>query len=230
MAAESNRIIEITGLSKVYATDGLETHALSDISLTVASGEFVAILGPSGCGKSTLLGILGLLDWATRGHYRLNGVDVSGLDGVEMARLRNGHIGFIFQTFNLIRDLSVESNVELPLIYRGLGRHERRDRVYEALKRVGMNRLAKHQPGQLTGGQQQRAALARALVGDPSILLVDEPTGNLDSNNGELVMDLISELHASGCTICMMTHDARFAGRAPRRLLLADGCLAEGLS
>lgn len=230
MAAESDCIIQTRGLNKVYLADDLETHALYDISLSVAPGEFLAILGPSGCGKSTLLGILGLLDTASSGAYQLNGVAVSDLDETEMARLRNEHIGFIFQTFNLIGDMSVQANVELPLIYRRLPRQERRDRVDEALKRVDMNHRAKHRPGQLSGGQQQRVAVARALVGDPSILLADEPTGNLDSKNGEIVMDLISELHGGGCTICMVTHDARFASRASRQLWLADGCLAEGLS
>lgn len=230
MTAESNLIIDVTALNKLYSIEDLDTHALSDISLSVTSGEFVAILGPSGCGKSTLLGILGLLDTASGGEYRLNGVPVSDLDETEMARLRNEHIGFIFQTFNLIGDLSVQANVELPLIYRGLTQQERRERVYEALKRVDMAHRAKHYPNQLSGGQQQRVAVARALVGNPSILLADEPTGNLDSRNGELVMELITALHASGCTICMVTHDARFASRASRRLALADGCLVDGLS
>jgi putative ABC transport system ATP-binding protein len=219
----NDSLIFLDALTKVFLTDEVETRALSAIHLRIASGEYVAISGPSGCGKSTLLSILGLLDSPSSGSYVLNGRPVQGLGARERARIRNREIGFIFQSFNLIGDLSVYENVELPLTYRGLGRTERRRRVDEALERVAMSHRARHSPGQLSGGQQQRVAVARALVGEPSILLADEPTGNLDSRNGEAVMELLSELHRGGATICMVTHDARFASHADRTIQLFDG-------
>jgi putative ABC transport system ATP-binding protein len=220
-------LIGLEGLGKVFYTDEVETHALSGIHLTVEQGEYVAISGPSGCGKSTLLAILGLLDTATAGTYTLNGQPVQNLDARQRARIRNREIGFIFQSFNLIGDLTVFENVELPLTYRGLPPSERRQRVTESLERVGMSHREKHLPSQLSGGQQQRVAVARALVGRPSVLLADEPTGNLDSRNGQAVMDLLSELHRDGTTICMVTHDSRFAGCAKRMVHLFDGRVVE---
>jgi putative ABC transport system ATP-binding protein len=220
-------LIGLEGLGKVFYTDEVETHALSGIHLTVEQGEYVAISGPSGCGKSTLLAILGLLDTATAGIYKLNGQPVTGLDARQRARIRNREIGFIFQSFNLIGDLTVFENVELPLTYRGMPPSERRQRVTESLERVGMSHREKHLPSQLSGGQQQRVAVARALVGRPSVLLADEPTGNLDSRNGQAVMDLLSELHRDGTTICMVTHDSRFAGCAKRMVHLFDGRVVE---
>ena len=218
------QLIELDGVRKVYYTEEVETHALSEIHLQIKEGEFVSIAGPSGCGKSTLLSILGLLDTPTSGVYRLDGNPVADLDSSTRARIRNRHIGFIFQAFNLIGDLSVFENVELPLTYRdGLSKAERRDRVQEALERVGMAHRLKHYPAQLSGGQQQRVAVARALVGKPSILLADEPTGNLDSKNGEAVMSLLDELHAGGATICVVTHDSRYADFAQRKIFLFDG-------
>jgi len=216
-------LISLTGLQKVFLTDEVETHALSDIHLEIREGEFLAISGPSGCGKSTLLSILGLLDTPTGGEYILNGKPVANLKLAERARIRNREIGFIFQSFNLIGDLTVFENVELPLVYRGMNAGERRTRVLEVLEEVGMSHRAKHLPSQLSGGQQQRVAVARALAGRPSILLADEPTGNLDSANGEAVMELLSELHRRGATICMVTHDARFANAAQRTVHLFDG-------
>jgi putative ABC transport system ATP-binding protein len=216
-------LIHLKDLSKVFYTDELETHALSGIHLTIDKGEYVAIAGPSGCGKSTLLSILGLLDTPSSGSYVLNGHSVSGLDARQRARIRNREIGFIFQSFNLIGDLTVYENVDLPLTYRGMSGAERKKRVTEALERVGMSHREKHLPSQLSGGQQQRVAVARALVGKPSVLLADEPTGNLDSKNGQAVMDLLAELHADGATICMVTHDPRFAGCAKRSIHLFDG-------
>ena len=220
-------LIQLEGLSKVFYTDEVETHALSGIHLTIDRGEYVAIAGPSGCGKSTLLSILGLLDTPTAGTYVLNGATVQGLDARQRARIRNREIGFIFQSFNLIGDLTVYENVELPLTYRGMPGAERKKRVTEALERVGMSHREKHLPSQLSGGQQQRVAVARALVGKPSVLLADEPTGNLDSKNGQAVMDLLAELHADGSTICMVTHDPRFAGCAKRNVQLFDGRVVE---
>jgi putative ABC transport system ATP-binding protein len=216
-------LIVLENLVKVFETDEVETHALSSIHLTINRGEYVAIAGPSGCGKSTLLSILGLLDAPTSGSYTLNGHPVQSLDAAERARIRNREIGFVFQSFNLIGDLSVYENVELPLTYRGMPARERAERVKSALERVGMGHRARHLPGQLSGGQQQRVAVARALVGDPSILLADEPTGNLDSRNGEAVMDLLRELHRGGATICMVTHDQRFTLYAERTVHLFDG-------
>jgi len=217
-------LIHLEEVSKVFLTDEVETHALSGVHLDVGDGEYVSISGPSGCGKSTLLSILGLLDTPSSGRYRLNSTPVEELSASDRARVRNREIGFIFQAFNLIGDLTVFENVELPLTYRdGVGRAERKDRVIEALERVGMAHRLKHYPAQLSGGQQQRVAVARALVGRPSILLADEPTGNLDSRNGEAVMALLDELHRGGATICMVTHDPRYAEFAQRKIHLFDG-------
>jgi putative ABC transport system ATP-binding protein len=222
---ESNdTLIEIEDMTKVFYTDEVETHALSGIHLTITRGEYLAMSGPSGCGKSTLLSILGLLDAPTAGRYRLNGRPVESLGFGDRSRIRNQEIGFIFQSFNLIGDLTVEENVELPLTYRtGMSSAERKRRLREALERVNMAHRMRHYPAQLSGGQQQRVAVARALAGSPSILLADEPTGNLDSKNGEAVMQLLSELHREGSTICMVTHDARFARHAQREVHLFDG-------
>src|SRR4051812_3316896 len=200
-------VIRLKSVAKVFLTDEVETHALADVNLDVAKGEYVSIAGPSGCGKSTLLSILGLLDSATSGEYWLNGQAVADLPAKDRARVRNREIGFIFQSFNLIGDLTVFENVELPLTYRGMAPAERRTRVTAALERVGMAHRAKHLPSQLSGGQQQRVAVARAVAGEPAMLLADEPTGNLDSKSGESVMDLLHELHRAGATICMVTHD-----------------------
>ncbi len=220
-------LIQLEGLTKVFTTDEVETHALSGVHLAVGKGDYVAISGPSGCGKSTLLSILGLLDSPSGGAYRLNGRPVESLKVRERARIRNREIGFVFQSFNLIGDLTVYENVELPLTYRGMGRAERKRRVTEALEKVGMSHRAKHYPSQLSGGQQQRVAVARALVGQPSILLADEPTGNLDSKNGEAVMELLGDLHRGGATICMVTHDPRFARHADRTIHLFDGQIVD---
>jgi putative ABC transport system ATP-binding protein len=223
----SEPLIALEGIKKVFYTDEVETHALSDIHLEIRKGEYVAIAGPSGCGKTTLLSILGLLDSPTDGTYTLDGQPVSRLSASDRARVRNRQIGFIFQAFNLIGDLTVYENVELPLTYRGMDAAERRRRVTEALERVGMAHRMKHFPAQLSGGQQQRVAVARAVAGDPAILLADEPTGNLDSTNGEAVMELLRELHQSGATICMVTHDARYARHAERSVHLFDGKVVE---
>ncbi|HKQ61526.1 MAG TPA: ABC transporter ATP-binding protein [Candidatus Polarisedimenticolaceae bacterium] len=220
-------LIQLQGVTKVFFTDEVETHALAGIHLEIRRGEYVSIAGPSGCGKSTLLSILGLLDSPTEGSYVLNGRQVHDLDMAARARIRNREIGFIFQSFNLIGDLTVYENVELPLTYRGTRSAERAQWVGEALERVGMAHRARHLPSQLSGGQQQRVAVARALVGKPSILLADEPTGNLDSRNGEAVMELLQELHRGGATICMVTHDSRFARHAERSVHLFDGRVAE---
>jgi putative ABC transport system ATP-binding protein len=216
-------VIKLSGITKVFATDEVETHALSKVDVEIKRGEYVSIAGPSGCGKSTLLSILGLLDSPTEGSYSLNGRSVSELSARDRARVRNREIGFIFQSFNLIGDLTVFENVELPLTYRGMRPAERRQRVTEALERVGMAHRAKHLPSQLSGGQQQRVAVARAVAGEPVILLADEPTGNLDSKSGEAVMDLLKELYQSGATICMVTHDPRYARHAERHIHLFDG-------
>jgi putative ABC transport system ATP-binding protein len=216
-------LIQLDKIEKVFLTDEVETHALFDVSFEIRHGEYVSISGPSGCGKSTLLSILGLLDSPTSGSYVLRGEPVEHLDHAERARVRNREIGFIFQSFNLIGDLTVWENVELPLTYRGLTAAERRERVEEALAKVGMTARAKHYPAQLSGGQQQRVAVARALGGRPSILLADEPTGNLDSKNGEAVMALLRDLHAEGATICLVTHDERYAQDAQRTIQLFDG-------
>jgi putative ABC transport system ATP-binding protein len=222
--AASAALIHLDGVKKVFLTDEVETHALAGIYLEVRRGEYVAIAGPSGCGKSTLLSILGLLDTASEGSYLLNGQQVASLSVAQRARIRNREIGFIFQSFNLIGDLTVVENVELPLTYRhDLTAAERRERAAEALARVGMGHRNRHLPNQLSGGQQQRVAVARALAGHPSVLLADEPTGNLDYHNGEAVMSLLDELHAGGATICMVTHDERFAKCAGRTVHLFDG-------
>jgi putative ABC transport system ATP-binding protein len=220
-------LIRLDGLKKIFATDEVETHALAGVHLDVGKGEYVAISGPSGCGKSTLLSILGLLDSPSEGEYWLDGEPVASLSTADRAKIRNRKIGFIFQSFNLIGDLTVYENVELPLTYRGQGAADRKRAVQEALDRVGMSHRARHLPSQLSGGQQQRVAVARALVGDPSILLADEPTGNLDSKNGEAVMELLRELHRGGATICMVTHDPRFAAHADRTIHLFDGRVVE---
>ena len=225
--SDTPALIDLSGVTKVFLTDEVETHALSGIHLKIAKGEFAAIAGPSGCGKSTLLSILGLLDSPTDGQYILNGQPVAKLTAADRARVRNREIGFIFQSFNLIGDLTVFENVELPLIYRGMKAAERRERANAALDRVGMAHRAKHLPSQLSGGQQQRVAVARAVGGQPSILLADEPTGNLDSKNGEAVMDLLRELHRGGATICMVTHDPRYAAHADREVHLFDGRVVE---
>jgi putative ABC transport system ATP-binding protein len=220
-------LIRLDGVTKVFLTDEVETHALSGIHLEIGSGDFVSIAGPSGCGKSTLLSILGLLDSPSEGGYWLSGKAVENLKLSERARIRNREIGFIFQSFNLIGDLTVFENVELPLTYRGMRSAERKGRVTEALEKVGMAHRAKHLPSQLSGGQQQRVAVARALVGQPLILLADEPTGNLDSKNGEAVMELLANLHREGATICMVTHDPRFSRHAQRTVHLFDGRIVE---
>ena len=225
--SEMPPVIRLQGVTKVFVTDEVETHALERIDVEIGRGEYVAISGPSGCGKSTLLSILGLLDSPSNGSYSLNGRQVSDLKPWERARVRNREIGFIFQSFNLIGDLSVFENVELPLTYRGMRPAERRQRVTDALERVGMAHRAKHLPSQLSGGQQQRVAVARAVAGEPVILLADEPTGNLDSKSGESVMDLLKELYMSGATICMVTHDPRYARHAERSIYLFDGRVVE---
>ncbi len=223
MNAPADSLIHLRAVKKIFYTDEVETHALAGIDMDIKKGEYVAIAGPSGCGKSTLLSILGLLDSPTEGDYWLNGQSVAELPLSARARTRNREIGFIFQSFNLIGDLTVFENVELPLTYRGLKASERRDRVGAALEKVGMAHRAKHLPSQLSGGQQQRVAVARAVGGKPSILLADEPTGNLDSRNGESVMELLRELHGEGATICMVTHDPRYARHAERGIHLFDG-------
>ena len=222
-----NSLIKLEAIKKVFYTDEVETHALSGIHLDIKQGEYLSIAGPSGCGKSTLLSILGLLDSPTEGSYTLNGQSVANLDHSQRARIRNREVGFIFQSFNLIGDLTVFENVELPLTYRGMNAAERKQRVTQALERVGMAHRMKHYPSQLSGGQQQRVAVARALGGKPAILLADEPTGNLDSKNGEAVMELLRELHREGATICMVTHDPRFARHADRQVHLFDGRIVE---
>ena len=221
-------LIQIQDLTKVFFTDEIETHALSGVHLSISKGEYLAMSGPSGCGKSTLLSIIGLLDTPTSGTYFLNGKAVENLDFAERSRIRNQEIGFIFQSFNLIGDLTVYENVELPLTYRQkMNSSERKERVMEALERVGMAHRVRHYPSQLSGGQQQRVAVARALGGRPSILLADEPTGNLDSRNGEAVMELLQNLHSDGATICMVTHDPRYARHADRSIHLFDGRVVE---
>src|ERR1700732_4902716 len=227
MADANGTLIKMEGVKKVFFTDEVETHPLSEIHLEIQKGQYISIAGPSGCGKSTLLSILGLLDSPTDGNYWLNGQPVANLTISERTRIRNREIGFIFQAFNLIGDLTVYENVELPLTYRSMASAERKKRVQEVLERVGMAHRMKHYPSQLSGGQQQRVAVARALVGQPSILLADEPTGNLDSKNSEAVMDLLRQLHREGATICMVTHDPRYAGIADRSIHLFDGRIVE---
>lgn len=220
-------LIRLQGVTKVFLTEEVETHALSGINMDIHKGEFLAISGPSGCGKSTLLSILGLLDTPTDGSYYLNGKSVEKLTNSERVRIRNREIGFIFQSFNLIGDLTVYENVELPLTYRNMPGGERKQRVMEALEKVGMSHRMKHYPSQLSGGQQQRVAVARALGGGPSILLADEPTGNLDSTNGEAVMELLTNLYRQGSTICIVTHDPRYVEFAERTVHLFDGLVVE---
>ena len=227
MAEGVQPLIQLSDLGKVFYTEELETHALSGVHLDIDRGEFVSIAGPSGCGKSTLLSIIGLLDTATAGEYQLDGEPVQGLSVGDRARIRNEAIGFIFQAFNLIGDLTVYENVELPLVYRDMRGSERKTRVQAALERVGMVHREKHFPAQLSGGQQQRVAVARAIVGEPLILLADEPTGNLDSTNGKAVMDLLGELHDDGATVCMVTHDPRYADLAERTVHLFDGRIVD---
>jgi putative ABC transport system ATP-binding protein len=227
MQPSQETLIELEGVTKVFYTDEVETHALAGVHLQIQRGEYLSIAGPSGCGKSTLLSILGLLDSPTAGRYVLKGRPVESLKASERARIRNREVGFIFQAFNLIGDLTVYENVELPLTYRGMRAAERKKRVQEALEKVGMSHRMKHYPSQLSGGQQQRVAVARGLGGDPSILLADEPTGNLDSVNGQAVMDLLSDLHRQGATICMVTHDPRYADFADRTVHLFDGRVVE---
>jgi len=223
MATNGQPLIRLEGITKVFYTDEIETHALSGVHLELRQGEYIAIAGPSGSGKSTLLAIIGLLDSPSDGTYTLKDKSVAKLDIDDRARIRNREIGFIFQSFNLIGDLTVYENVELPLTYRGMSASERKTRVQSALERVGMGHRVRHYPSQLSGGQQQRVAVARALAGSPAILLADEPTGNLDSRNAEAVMDLLRDLHREGATICMVTHDPRFARHADRELHLFDG-------
>jgi putative ABC transport system ATP-binding protein len=227
MQENAQHVIRLEGVKKVFLTDEVETHALDNINIEINRGEYVSIAGPSGCGKSTLLSILGLLDTPTEGTYTLNNQTAVSLSLAQRARVRNREVGFIFQSFNLIGDLNVFENVELPLTYRGMRPAERRQRVTAALERVGMAHRAKHLPSQLSGGQQQRVAVARAVCGEPSILLADEPTGNLDSKNGEAVMNLLKELHDTGATICMVTHDERYAKHAERTIHLFDGRVVE---
>jgi putative ABC transport system ATP-binding protein len=220
-------LIRLESVTKVFYTDEVETHALAGVHLEIQKGEFLSIAGPSGCGKSTLLSILGLLDSPTDGNYWINTHPVAKLSLADRTRIRNREIGFIFQAFNLIGDLTVFENVELPLTYRSMPGAERKKRVQEVLERVGMAHRMKHYPSQLSGGQQQRVAVARALVGQPSILLADEPTGNLDSKNSEAVIDLLRQLHSEGATICMVTHDPRYASIADRSIHLFDGRIVE---
>jgi putative ABC transport system ATP-binding protein len=223
MPHDTDTLIRLQGIQKIFYTEEVETHALSDVDLQIRKGEYISISGPSGGGKTTLLSILGLLDTPSNGEYLLDGEAVATLSASERARVRNRQIGFVFQAFNLIGDLTVYENVELPLTYRGMSAADRRRRVGEALEEVGMSNRAKHNPPQLSGGQQQRVAVARAVAGDPAILLADEPTGNLDSSNGEAVMDLLQRLHLRGATICMVTHDPRYAAHAERSIELFDG-------
>jgi putative ABC transport system ATP-binding protein len=227
MHEKSPDVIRLEGVNKVFFTDEVETHALSNIHLNVKQGEYVSIAGPSGCGKTTLLSIIGLLDSPTQGEYRLNDRRVADLSIVDRARVRNREVGFIFQSFNLIGDMTVYENVELPLCYRGVPASKRKSRTLDALKKVGMTQRMKHYPAQLSGGQQQRAAVARALVGDPRILLADEPTGNLDSTNGEAVMELLVDLHRGGATICTVTHNESYARYAERTVHLLDGRIVD---
>ncbi len=227
MSASAQTLIHLEDVKKIFYTDEVETHALSGVHMDIKDGEYISIAGPSGCGKSTLLSILGLLDSPSEGSYQIKGQPVESLTPAERARIRNREIGFIFQSFNLIGDLTVYENVELPLTYRGMSASERKQRVTEALERVGMAHRAKHLPSQLSGGQQQRVAVARAVAGQPAILLADEPTGNLDSINGEAVMALLQELHQGGATICMVTHDQRYARHADRIIHLFDGRVVE---
>jgi len=223
MTTQNSPLIRLENVTKIFYTDEVETHALSSVGFQIDAGEYVSIAGPSGCGKSTLLSILGLLDTPSSGQYWLEGEAVADLPISERARIRNRQVGFIFQSFNLVGDLNVFENVELPLTYRGMDRAERKQRVMQALEKVGMAHRARHLPAQLSGGQQQRVAVARAIAGEPAILLADEPTGNLDSTNGEAVMKLLTDLHQAGSTICMVTHDQRYAGQAGKEIHMFDG-------
>jgi putative ABC transport system ATP-binding protein len=227
MTGDAPSVVSLANLTKKFVTDEIETHALSDVSLEIRRGDYVSIAGPSGCGKSTLLSIIGLLDTPTNGSYALNGHPVANLSVGERARIRNREIGFIFQSFNLIADLTVFENVELPLTYRSMSPAERKERVGRALDDVGMGHRAKHLPSQLSGGQQQRVAVARAIAGEPSLLLADEPTGNLDSKSGESVMDLLRRIHDNGATICIVTHDPRYARHAHCSINLFDGRIVD---
>lgn len=227
MIQSNETLINVENLHKVFITEEVETHALSGVHLKIHKGEYVAIAGPSGCGKSTLLSVLGLLDSPTQGNYCLNNTSVADLSASQRARIRNQKVGFIFQSFNLIGDLTVYENVELPLTYQKMPKNKRKERVLVALKKVSMAHRMKHYPAQLSGGQQQRVAVARAIVTEPSILLADEPTGNLDSANGDIVMKMLSDLHKSGSTICMVTHDPRYAKHAQRTVYLFDGRIVE---
>jgi putative ABC transport system ATP-binding protein len=229
MLNQTQTVIKLENISKVFLTDELETHALNEVSLEIEDGQFVAINGPSGCGKSTLLSILGLLDKPSSGNYSLGGREVADLTQAEMAKIRNREVGFIFQSFNLIGDLSVYENVELPLTYRGMKSSHRKDLAEEALEKVGMAHRMKHLPSQLSGGQQQRVAVARALAGKPQILLADEPTGNLDSKNGEAVMALLKDLNDEGATICMVTHDERYSSFSSHTIHLFDGKVVDSI-
>ncbi len=220
-------MIKTDSISKVFRTEEVETHALINVSLEVKKGEFVAIMGPSGCGKSTLLNILGLLDRPTNGQYILDGKDMSALTEKERNVIRRGTLGFIFQSFNLIDELTVEENIELPLLYMKVPADERKRRITDALKRMAIEHRAKHFPSQLSGGQQQRTAIARAVVMQPKVILADEPTGNLDSKNGLEVMGLLRELHREGTTIVMVTHSARDAAYSDRIVNLFDGCVVD---
>ncbi len=230
MSANQEPLIRMTGLGKVFVTDEVETHALADVHLEIDRGDYVSIAGPSGCGKSTLLSIRGLLDTPTSGRYVIGDSPVESISARDRARLRNLTIGFVFQNFNLIGDLTVAENVELPLVYRDMRAAQRKEWTREALEKVGMEHRANHYPAQLSGGQQQRVAVARALVGRPLVLLADEPTGNLDSRNGDAVMKLLAELHQGGATICMVTHDPRYADRAERTVHLFDGRIVDDRS
>jgi putative ABC transport system ATP-binding protein len=229
MTGDARPVVSLEGLTKKFVTDEIETYALSEVNLEIRRGDYVSIAGPSGCGKSTLLSIIGLLDTPTEGTYVLNGRPVADLSVGERAHIRNREIGFIFQSFNLIGDLTVSENVELPLTYRGMSPADRKQRVAQALDDVGMGHRAKHLPSQLSGGQQQRVAVARAIAGDPSLLLADEPTGNLDSKSGESVMDLLRRIHEKGATICIVTHDPRYARHAQRSINLFDGRIVDAV-
>ena len=227
MVQANQVLIDVQDLHKVFVTEEVETHALSNIHLRIYKGEYIAIAGPSGCGKSTLLSILGLLDSPSEGNYNLNKNPVADLSASQRARIRNREVGFIFQSFNLIGDLTVYENVELPLTYQKMPKAERKERVHNALEKVFMAHRMKHYPAQLSGGQQQRVAVARAIVTEPSILLADEPTGNLDSANGDIVMEMLTHLHKNGSTICMVTHDPRYASHAQRTVHLFDGRIVD---
>jgi putative ABC transport system ATP-binding protein len=227
MTDANGTFIRLEGITKVFQADEVETHALSHVNLEIRRGEYISISGPSGCGKSTLLSILGLLDSPTCGSYWLDGKSVANLSASERTRIRNCEIGFIFQAFNLIGELSVYENVELPLTYRGMTSTERKDRIRRSLERVSLAHRMRHYPSQLSGGEQQRVAVARALAGEPFILLADEPTGNLDSKNGEAVMELMHQLHQDGATICIVTHDPHYAAFAERTVHLLDGCIVK---